>query len=140
MSERHLHAVPGERLTWDDILWRIDFWNGVEVDELSIQRAVRRRRSRDRHRARHERLGPEAQVQQPAQVDGRGTRSSGVDLVSSRVICDVCTDCGHVLPVAELFRCGRGSGDEWLEIWLCIDCLYAVNPHMQRDLIEAAYA
>ena len=36
MSERHLHAVPGERLTWDDILWRIDFWNGVEVDELSI--------------------------------------------------------------------------------------------------------
>jgi hypothetical protein len=29
---------------------------------------------------------------------------------------------------------------EWSEIRLCIDCLYAANPHMQRDLIEAAYA
>ena len=53
---------------------------------------------------------------------------------------DLCSDCGRVLPPSDLFRCGRRRGDGWLVIQLCIDCLYAVNPYMQRDLIEAAYA
>jgi hypothetical protein len=55
-------------------------------------------------------------------------------------VSDVCTDCGRVFEAKQLFRCGRTRDGEWSEIRLCIDCLYAANPHMQRDLIEAAYA
>ena len=52
---------------------------------------------------------------------------------------DICTDCGRVFATDALFRCGRDDDHGWVEIRLCIDCLYAANPYMQRDLIEAAF-
>lgn len=52
---------------------------------------------------------------------------------------DLCTDCGRVFPTDRLFRCGRRDGSDYIVIRLCVDCLYAVNPYMQRDLIEAAF-
>ena len=58
----------------------------------------------------------------------------------SAVARDICTDCGRVLAMSHLFRCGRHCDGDFVPVQLCIDCLYAVNAYLQRDLIEAAYA
>ena len=60
--------------------------------------------------------------------------------MSSRNSRDICTDCGRVFPADRLFECGRYGETTWVLIRLCIDCLYAVNPYLQRDLIEAAFS
>ena len=52
---------------------------------------------------------------------------------------DICTDCGDVIETGDLLRGGRRSGDSFIEVRLCVDCLYAVNPYMQQRLIEAAF-
>jgi hypothetical protein len=51
---------------------------------------------------------------------------------------DICSDCGVVGALgADLLRCGRRSGDEWLVIQLCRPCLAYINPHILSCGVKA---